>query len=116
MKKYLICAAAFVLAACSSSPQNLAYSTDPILNIDANLAPYIESRVSTNSAWVKNNSTQWLDVNYHLYWYDAQGITQVWQGEKESFSAKLHLQPQEKRVIELRKPTPESVNYRLYLQ
>ncbi|OOF59693.1 YcfL family protein [Rodentibacter myodis] len=116
MKKSLIFLAALVLAACSASNPNLVHTDTPILNITAELAPRIEAKAGSNSAWVKNKSTQPLNVNYHLFWYDAQGVTQVWEQQRESVSGNFRLQPQEQKAIELIKPTPESTNYRLYLQ
>lgn len=116
MKKSLIILASLVLAACSSSVPNLVHTNEPILNITAALAPAIEAKASTNSAWVKNKTAQPINVNYHLFWYNAQGVTQVWEQQRESIEGNLHLQPQEQKAIELTKPTPESTNYRLYLQ
>lgn len=116
MKKYLILSTSFVLAACSSSVPNLVHTESPILNITENLAIKVEAKVNPDSAWVKNKSEQPINVNYHLFWYNAEGVTQVWQQQQESVSGNLHLQPQEQKAIELAKPTPESTNYRLYLQ
>lgn len=115
MKKSLIILVSLVLAGCSSAP-NLVHTNSPILNITAELAPSIEANASASSAWVKNKSTQPINVNYHLFWYNAQGVTQVWSQQRESISGNLRLQPQEQQSIELSKPTPESTNYRLYLQ
>ena len=116
MKKSLIILASLVLAACSSSVPNLVHTHSPILNITADLAPLIEANADSNSAWVKNKSTQPINVNYHLFWYNAQGVTQVWEQQRESISGNVSLKPQEKKALELTKPTPESTNYRLYLQ
>lgn len=116
MKRSLIIFASLVLAACSSSIPNLNHTNRPILNIAAELAPSIEAKVDSTSAWVKNKSTQPRHVNYHLFWYNEQGVTQVWAQQKESIEGRLYLPPQEKQFIELTKPTPESTNYRLYLQ
>lgn len=116
MKKSLIIFVSTMLAACSSSVPNLVHTNRPILNMTAELAPFIEANVASDSVWVKNKSTQPINVNYHLFWYDAQGVTQVWQAERESVVGNLHLASQQKQSIELAKPTPESTNYRLYLQ
>ena len=51
-----------------------------------------------------------------FYWYNTQGVTQVWPNQQESQSGNILLQPQEKKVFELPKPSTESTNYRLYLQ
>ncbi|OOF41108.1 hypothetical protein BKK47_02220 [Rodentibacter mrazii] len=116
MKKSLIIFSSIVLSACSVSGPNLVHTNNPILNITAELAPVVEVKVSADSAWVKNKSAQPINVNYHLFWYNAQGITQVWTDQRESVVGKLRLQAQESKAIELMKPTSESTNYRLYLQ
>ena len=72
--------------------------------------------LSDNTAALKNKTTQQLNVLYHLYWYNTQGVTQVWPNQQESQSGNILLQPQEKKVFELPKPSTESTNYRLYLQ
>lgn len=116
MKKYLILLAAGLLTACSSSVPNLVYSEQPILNITAQLAPQIEAKAAPNQAWVKNKSSQPLTVHYHLYWYNKMGVTQIWPNGDDHIAGKLLLQPQEQKAFDLHKPTPQSQNYRLYLQ
>lgn len=116
MKKHIVILASLALAACSSSESNLIYSTKPILNMTANIAPFVDVQISEKYATVKNKTTEPLNVNYHLYWYDALGVTQTWENQKESDSGKLLLQSKEQKAIELIKPTAESKNYRLYLQ
>lgn len=116
MKKLVIFLASGILAACSSSDPNLSYSNEPILNVEANLAPQIEAKAERNQAWVKNKSTQPLNVTYHLYWYDNLGVTQIWPIQAESRTGALLLQPNEKKSLDLSKPTSKSQNYRLYLQ
>jgi len=115
MKKFLLIFTALVLAACSSKP-NLVHTHKPILNIEAALNPYIDASVSQHTAWVKNKSQQPLTVHYAVFWYAENGVTQPVNDKQEAFSASLLLQPQQKQTIELAKPTPESVNYRLYLR
>lgn len=116
MKKSLIIFSSIVLSACSVSGPNLVHTNKPILNITAELAPVVDAKVSADSAWVKNKTTQPINVNYHLFWYNAQGVTQVWSDQRESLVGNLRLQAKEGKSIELMKPTLESTNYRLYLQ
>ncbi|AOF52484.1 hypothetical protein BKG91_01900 [Rodentibacter caecimuris] len=116
MKKLLIIFAGLVLSACSVSGPNLVHTNTPILNITAELASVVEANVSADSAWVKNKTSQPVNVNYHLFWYNAQGVTQVWADQRESVVGNLRLQPQARQSVELIKPTLESTNYRLYLQ
>lgn len=116
MKKFVIFLASGILAACSNSDPNLSYSDQPILNIDAHLASKIEAKAEPYQAWVKNKTAQSLTVNYHLYWYDSLGVTQIWSAQQDNQSGLLLLQPNEKKSFELTKPTPQSKNYRLYLQ
>lgn len=116
MKSTLILAVGLMLTACSGTAPNLVHSDSPILNIAENLATSVEARADRNSAWIKNKSTQPIKVNYHLFWYNVQGVTQVREAQRESLSGNLYLQPQEQKAVELIKPTSESTNYRLYLQ
>lgn len=77
----------------------------------------INAQVSPTSAWVKNVTEQTFNLAYQQFWYDKNGVTQVY-GEgvlNESLSSVIRLQPQQKVDIELKKPTPNSINYRLYL-
>ncbi|PVX38840.1 uncharacterized protein YcfL [Pasteurella langaaensis DSM 22999] len=115
MKKFLFILTALLLAACSSAP-NLVHTYQPILNIDAALNPYVDASAGSHSAWVKNKSQQPLTVRYDVFWYAENGVTQPANDQQEAFSGSLLLQPQQKQNIELIKPTPESVNYRLYLR
>ena len=93
MKKILITATVLFLTACSSTP-NIVGTNKPILNMAANLAPALDVDLSDNTA----------------------ALTQVWPNQQESQSGNILLQPQEKKVFELPKPSTESTNYRLYLQ
>ncbi|SUT88299.1 lipoprotein [[Actinobacillus] rossii] len=115
MKKIIPILTALFLVGCSSAP-NLVRTHDPILNIDSAIHPYIDAAVSTHSAWVKNKSQQPLTVRYDLFWYAENGVTQPASQTQDAFSGSLLLQPQQKQSIELASPTPESVNYRLYLR
>ena len=49
----------------------------------ANLAPALDVDLSDNTAALKNKTTQQLNVLYHLYWYNTQGVTQVWPNQQE---------------------------------
>lgn len=115
MKKTLLFVTALLLAACSSRP-NLVHTHDPILNITAELNPFIEASVSDNSAWVKNKTDAPLAVRYDIFWYAENGVTQPVSATQEAYSGSLLLNPQQKYALPLQKPTPESVNYRLYLR
>ena len=84
MKKYFLILASLVLAACSSSVENLTYSTKPILNITSNLSPLIQVETSQKSALIKNKSQQLLNISYYLYWYDHLGVTQIWEISKKA--------------------------------
>ena len=53
MKNIFLILASFMLAACSSSEQNLTYSTKPILNITSSLAPLIQIETTQKSAVIK---------------------------------------------------------------
>lgn len=115
MKKFFLFAIVLLLASCSAQKPNLVSTQEPILNIAANLAQSIEANAGAHSAWVKNKSQQPIAFNYNLYWYDENGITQLFSTQQEKYQSALLLQPQQKAEINLTKPTAESVNYRLYL-
>ncbi len=107
-----------MLVACSSSEQNLTYSTKPISILRPSaFSPLIQVETTQKSAVLeKNKSQQLLNISYHLYWYDHLGVTQIWENQQESYSAQFLLKPQEQKSIDLTKPTVESKNYRLYLK
>lgn len=115
MKRLLIIAAAMFLAACSSSV-SIVGTQQPILNIDAALAPAIQVSTAETQARIENKTNQPINLVYHLYWYDAQGVTQVWHGQEDSLRGNLLLPAKQQEILQLTKPTPESRNYRLYLQ
>ncbi|OOF71088.1 hypothetical protein BKG89_02135 [Rodentibacter caecimuris] len=115
MKNIILAVFILFLTACGGVRPSLVGTDSPILNVEADVEPYIDTYLSHDSAWVKNKTTEDLNVSYHLFWYDAFGVTQVWEGQKESIFQRLHLQPRQKENISLPKPTPESVNYRLYI-
>ena len=115
MKKTFFVLTALCLAACSSKP-NLVHTDEPILNIEAAIYPLVDASVSSHSAWVKNKSQQPLTVRYDLFWYAENGVTQPASASQDAFSGSFLLQPQQKQAIELARPTPASVNYRLYIR
>lgn len=104
-----------LLGACSSKVPNLVHTQDPILNIEADASPRVQAQANPTSAWVKNVTEQAFNLAYQQFWYDKNGVTQIYDGFNESYSALIRLQPKQKVDIELKKPTPQSVNYRLYL-
>ncbi len=73
-----------MLVACSSSEQNLTYSTKPILNITSSLSPLIQVETTQKSAVIKNKSQQLLNISYHLYWYDHLGVTKFGKISKKA--------------------------------
>lgn len=112
MKKYAIFLLALILTGCGSSqPVNLLKKTQPILNIDSALAPRIEASLSESSARIKNISTQPMQLYYHIFWYNKNGLSQPTLTKQTTLS----LAPNEAQAIELTKPTAESFNYRLYI-
>ncbi|MDO4626378.1 MAG: hypothetical protein Q4A81_03590 [Pasteurellaceae bacterium] len=115
MKKFFVFAASLYLAACSSSLPNLVHSNTPILNINATLSPLIKAKADTENAWVQNISSESLQVDYHLFWYDQNGVTQITAQGNEAISQNLLLAPQQRADIPLVKPSKLAQNYRLYL-
>ncbi|MFZ7158576.1 DUF1425 domain-containing protein [Avibacterium paragallinarum] len=117
MKKlFFLCGLSLLLAACSSTPsQNIVSENAPILNVEANLTPLIETKLHHNNVWLKNKSSQQLDVAYYFFWYDKNGVT---QGEEPNLTSpsSLLLQPRQQTNLTAVPPTEQSVNYRLYLR
>ncbi|MFZ7255738.1 YcfL family protein [Avibacterium avium] len=117
MKKlFFLYGLSLLLAACSSTPsQNIVSENEPILNVEANLAPLIETKLRHNNVWLKNKSQQQLDVAYYFFWYDKNGVT---QGEEPNLNtlSSLLLQPSQQTNLTPVPPTEHSVNYRLYLR
>ena len=98
MKKILITATVLFLTACSSAP-NIVGTNKPILNMAANLAPALDVDLSDNTAALKNKTTQQLNVLYHLYWYNTQGVTQVWPNQQESQSAIFYCNHKKRKCL-----------------
>ncbi|MCW9709408.1 DUF1425 domain-containing protein [Avibacterium sp. 21-586] len=117
MKKlFFLCGLSLLLAACSSTPsQNIVNENEPILNVEANLAPLIETKLHRNNVWLKNTSTHLLDVAYYFFWYDKNGVT---QGEEPNLQtpSSLLLQPSQQTNLTPVPPNEQSVNYRVYLR
>ncbi|MDD0823206.1 YcfL family protein [Mannheimia sp. AT1] len=106
------------LTACANNPVSyLPTGTDPIINIEANIADNIKLDANGKKAIITNLTKSPLTVIYKLFWYDKDGVTQLFNGIDESTNwQKIGLQPEQKHTIILVKPTEESVNYRLYLR
>lgn len=116
MKNILGFAFTLFLAACSATTPNLIGTQAPILNIEKNLATMMTVNTERNSVQFTNLTNQPLVITYHLFWYDKQGVTQLYHRQQESLSEKMMLHPQEKKSVLLPRPTPESLTYRIYLQ
>lgn len=116
MKKLFLFYSALFLAACSSTVPNLVHTQKPILNISAKLAPFIDADVSADSAWIKNRSDKPIQVAYSQFWYDKNGVTQLYADNQEFIRKAVQLMPNQKTAVALEKPSAESQNYRLYLQ
>lgn len=101
-----------LVAACSAPPPNLVSTHKPILNIEADLAALIEADTTSHSVLIKNKTEQPLRLNYGVFWYDKNGVTQL---EPQNLST-LFLAEKQRVNIEMTPPSVESVNYRLYLR
>lgn len=117
MKKQLILwGLSTLLAACVSTPPvNIVSDNAPILNVEANLAPLIDTQLTPRNVWLKNKTQQPLNVAYYFFWYDKNGVT---QGEEPNLNkpSRLLLQPAQQTNLTALPPTEQSVNYRLYLR
>ena len=106
------------LTACGSNPQSyITGKSEPIVNIDATINPYIEVDAKSDSLSVKNISQHSLQMVYKLFWYDKLGVSQSNDIEEPGKNwQSLRLNTQEKQIIPLVKPAEESENYRIYIK
>ena len=103
-----------LLAACSAKMPNLLDTQRPILNIEAPVTAVADAGVNADSAWVKNKTEQSLNLAYSLFWYDKNGVTTF--SQEQPIWHRLSLQPKQKQILTLTRPSADSVNYRLYLR
>lgn len=102
----------FLLTGCGTSqPVNALKKTQPILNIDYAYSTQLDVSVSEQQAWIENKTQSPLNVQYHLYWYDSNGVSQP----EFTKTAILTLKTQERKNLNVTKPSEHSANYRLYI-
>lgn len=119
MKKHFVLIAIFstVLTACSSNPVSyLPTGTKPIVNIELPLAEQVEVTADPFLLKVVNLTVQPLNIQYKLFWYDKQGVTQTLDPSDRTPWYSFWLEPRAKTEVNLSKPTLDSVNYRVYLR
>lgn len=118
MKKYLLVAIfGLFLTACSSKPVSyLPEGSDPIVNIEAPLAEKVDVSAKPLALELHNRTEQAQAMQYKLFWYDKNGVTQSFEENDRSPWLNIWLEPLAKMAIPLTKPTPESANYRAYLR
>ena len=103
-----------LLAGCSAKVPTLLNTQSPILNIEAPVAESVDAGVDSDSAWVKNKTEQPVNLAYSLFWYDKNGVTTF--SQEQPTWHRLSLQPKQKQILTLTRPSADSVNYRLYLR
>lgn len=117
MKKIILLAATVLLAACSSKPASyLPSGTQPIVNIEAPLNEQLDITASSTSFNACNLSEQMLNVQYKLYWYDQQGVTQSLAPSDHTPWQHFAVAPRAQLEMPLNRPSADAVNYRLYLR
>lgn len=119
MKKRFVFIAIFstILTACSSNPASyLPSGTKPIVNIELPLAEQVEVTADPFLLKVVNLTVQPLNIQYKLFWYDKQGVTQTLDPSERTPWHNFWLEPRAKIEMNLAKPTSESANYRVYLR
>lgn len=106
------------LTACSSKPVSyLPTVSEPIVNIEADIASQIELKTESEQFSITNLTTVPQNIAYKLFWYDKDGVTQTFnQMSESSVWQNVWLQPNQKQSVALVKATEESTNYRLYLR
>ncbi|WP_373767648.1 DUF1425 domain-containing protein [Glaesserella sp.] len=106
-----------LLVACSSSPPSyLPSGSEPIVNIEANANDLVNVSAASTALTIANKTPAPVNVDYKLFWYDKNGVTQtVNQADSTPWLA-LSLAPKQTVSVPLVKPTAESANYRIYLR
>ncbi|STY61661.1 YcfL family protein [Mannheimia haemolytica] len=106
------------LTACGSKPVSyLPTGSEPIVNIESDIAEKIELETNSKQFSTTNLTEFPLNLAYKLFWYNKDGVTQSHNSISDSIGWQhLWLQPRQKQTIALIKPTEESHNYRLYLR
>ncbi|OBW96048.1 YcfL family protein [Gallibacterium anatis] len=104
------------LSACSSSVKSPLRSNQPVINIEAVLAPSLQVSANSSQLEVKNRADKLIKTAFLLTWYDKNGVTQRadWQQEEQWIG--LTLAAQQQKTIQLQKPNKNSVNYRVYFK
>ncbi|QLB20918.1 hypothetical protein A6B43_04945 [Vespertiliibacter pulmonis] len=105
------------LTACSNNPTSyLPSGTKPIVNMELPLAEQVNVTAEPFLLRVANLTAQPLNVQYKLFWYDEQGVTQTLDPSERTPWHNFWVEPRSKTEMNLAKPTPESANYRVYLR
>lgn len=105
------------LTACSSKPVSyLPAGSNPIVNIEAPLAEQVEVNAKPLVLELQNRTQQAQAMQYKLFWYDKNGVTQTFEESDHTPWLNVWLEPLAKMAIPLTKPTLESANYRVYLR
>lgn len=119
MKKisfYFILLLSLGFSGCSSQLSNGLAHSQPIINFTAQVAPLIQVTATTQQAVIKNLTQNTINLTYQLTWYDRNGVTQLANWQQPSNWQQLQLLPQQNVILPLAKPTPTSVNYRLFIR
>lgn len=114
----LVVIVSIFLTACAGKPVSyLPIGSEPIINIESTVAEKVKLDASEKKLSMANLTKSPINVIYKLFWYDKDGVTQLFNGVKESTDWQhISLYPNQKHTITLVKPTQESVNYRLYVR
>lgn len=105
------------LTACSSNPASyLPTGERPIVNVEAPLSETIEVVADPFLLKVANLTAQPLNVQYKLFWYDKEGVTQTLNPSERTPWHNFWLEPHSKTEMQLAQPTAESTHYRAYLR
>lgn len=104
------------LSACSSSVKSPLRSNQPVINIEAVLAPSLQVSANSSQLEIKNRADELIKAAFLLTWYDKNGVTQRANWQQEEQWNVLTLAAQQQKTIQLQKPNENSVNYRVYFK
>ncbi|MGR3807638.1 YcfL family protein [Pasteurella testudinis] len=117
MKRFFILMlGSLFLAACSSAPPRYLADKQPIINLDSHIAAVTEVDAASSQVSLSNLSQQLLALQYQITWYDKDGVTQLSDWSQTPQWKWLLLQPKQREIIGLEKPTLSSSNYRIYVK
>lgn len=106
--------AAFLLAACGSQKTSSYLPSKNVVNVEADVAQVVAFQPEDAAIQLANRTVQPQALQYRLFWYDAQGVTQ--QGSEVQPWQAVLLAAEQQLTLPLAKPNEAAQFYRFYLR